>query len=288
MPTQTTMIRDDDNPNETDLVAGSILDDLSPDEADRLNQAIAQSPAIAGEIESFREAFALLPYDMPLLEPSARLKDKIISAALQSAAVPHPDPPESNVVPFAPSRRNWKQWIPAIATSIAAGAVIALGLNQVQLSWQVQQTVALQQQLEAKNTELKRLQNELQANQRAIAQLGQPGTQIYSLVGATSNPKNSRLATARLLAKSGDRTVTLVAQGMPKLSDNQIYRLWSVAKPSSTPVYCGQFRQNDSGTAQWIAPNAACTKNPSQLLITLDAPTDPITSAGPLVMRSFS
>ena len=281
------MIRDDDNPNETDLVAGSILNDLSPDEADRLNQAIAQSPAIAGEIESFREAFALLPYDMPLLEPSARLKDKIISAALQSAAVPDPDPPPSNVVPFAPSRRNWK-WIPAIATSIAAGAVIALGLNQVQLSRQVQQKIALQQQLEAKNTELKRLQNELQANQRAIAQLGQPGTQIYSLVGATSNPKNSRLATARLLAKSGDRTVTLVAQGMPKLSDNQIYRLWSVAKPSSAPVYCGQFRQNDSGTAQWIAPNAACTKNPSQLLITLDAPTDPITSAGPLVMRSLS
>ena len=176
MPTQTTMIRDDDNPNQTDLVAGSILDDLSHEEADRLNQAIAQSPAIAGEIESFREAFALLPYDMPLLEPSARLKDKIISAALQSAVVPHPDPPESNVVPFAPSRRNWKQWIPAIATSIAAGAVIALGLNQVQLSRQVQQTVALQQQLEAKNTELKRLQSELQANQKAIARLSQPGT----------------------------------------------------------------------------------------------------------------
>ncbi len=278
------MIRDDDNPNQTDLVAGFILDDLSHEEADRLNQAIAQSPAIASEIESFREAFALLPYDMPLLEPSARLKDKIISAALQSAAVPHPDPPPANVVPFAPSRRNWKQWIPAIGTSIAAGAVIALGLNQVQLSRQVQQTAALQQQLEAKNTELKRLQSELQANQGAIARLSQPGTQIYSLVGAT--PKNSRLATARLLAKPGDRTVTLVAQGMPKLSDNQIYRLWSVAKPSSAPVYCGQFRQDDSGTAQWIAPNAACTKNPSQLLITLDAPTDPITSAGPLVMRS--
>ncbi len=92
MPTQTSMIRDDDNPNETDLVAGSILDDLSPEEADRLNQAIAQSPVIASEIESFREAFALLPYDMPLLEPSARLKDKIISAALQPAVVPHPDP----------------------------------------------------------------------------------------------------------------------------------------------------------------------------------------------------
>ncbi|MGB3655206.1 MAG: anti-sigma factor [Rivularia sp. (in: cyanobacteria)] len=282
------MIRDDDNPNQTDLVAGSILDDLSHEEADRLNQAIAQSPAIAAEIESFREAFALLPYDMPLLEPSTRLKDKIISAALQSAAVPHPDPPESNVVPFAPSRRNWKQWIPAIATSIAAGAVIALGLNQVQLSRQVQQTVALQQQLEAKNTELKRLQSELQANQGAIALLSQPGTQMYSLIGATSNPNNNRRATARLLAKPGDRTVTLVAQGMPKLSDNQIYRLWSVAKPSSAPVYCGQFRQDDSGTAQWIAPNVACTKNPSQLLITLDSPNDPISSAGPLVMRSFS
>ncbi len=283
------MIRPTNDPNQTDLVAGYILDNLSHEEAARLNQALAETPMLYEEIESFKEAFSLLPYDMPILEPSARLKDKIISAVSQPIAATSPESSHSNVVPLAsPRHRSWKRWIPAISTSIAAVAVMAFGLNQVQLSRQSQQTVALQQQLEATNTELKRLRSELQANQTTIAHLSQPDTQVYSLVGATPNPKNSRLATARLLAKPGDATVTLVAQDLPKLPNNQIYRLWSVATPSSAPMYCGQFRQNDSGTAQWAAPNVACTKNPSQLLITLDAPTDPITSAGPLVMRSLS
>ncbi|RUT10322.1 hypothetical protein DSM106972_008170 [Dulcicalothrix desertica PCC 7102] len=282
------MIRPTNDPNQTDLVAGYILDDLSHEEAARLNQALAETPTLYEEIESFQEAFSLLPYDMPILEPSARLKEKIISAASQSIAGASIESSHSNVVPIASRRRSWKRWIPAISTSIAAVAVTALGINQVLLGRQSQQMAALQQQLEATNNELKRLKSELQANQTTIARLSQPDTQVYSLVGAAPNPKNRRLATARLLAKPGDVTITLVAQDLPKLANNQIYRLWSVATPSAAPMYCGQFRQDDSGTAQWVAPNAACTKNPSQLLITLDAPTDPITSAGPLVMRSLS
>lgn len=283
------MTRPTDEPNQTDLVAGYVLDDLTPEEVAALNQALAETPALYEEIASFGEAFALLPYDMPIVEPSANLKHKIISAASHSSTGTSLESPHANVVPIAsPRQRSWKRWIPAISTGIAAVAVTALGFNQIELSRQSQQTVALQQQLEAKNTELERFKSQLQANQEAIARLSQPDTQVFSLVGAKSNPNNNRRATARLFAKSGDVTVTLVAQDLPKLPKNQIYRLWSVAKPSATPMYCGQFRQDDSGTAQWVAPNASCTKNPSQLLITLDAPTDPITSAGPLVMRSLS
>ncbi len=283
------MIRPTNDPNQTDLVVGYILDNLSHEESVRLNQALAETPMLYEEIESFKEAFSLLPYDMPILEPSASLKDKIINAASHSIAGTSLETPHSNVVPIAsPRYRAWKRWIPAISTGIAAIAVTALGINQILLGRQFQQTAVLQQQLEATNTELKRLKSELQANQATIALLSTPNTQVYSLVGTTPNPKNSRLATARLLAKPGNVTVTLVAQDLPKLPNNQIYRLWSVANSSSAPMYCGQFRQNDSGTAQWVAPNAACTKNPLKFLITLDAPTDPTTSAGPLVMRSLS
>ncbi|MBE9012408.1 anti-sigma factor [Pseudanabaenaceae cyanobacterium LEGE 13415] len=265
------MTRANDDPNPTDLAAGYILDDLSPEEVDRLDQALAESSTIAQEITSFQEAFALLPYDTPMVEPSPRLKQKILSAAIQSAAKP------PNVVPLA--SRNWKRWVPAISTGIAAVAVAALG----QLAQQSQQTIALQRQLEATNTEIAQLRSELQTNRETIARLSQPDTQVYSLVSATSNR-----ATARVLANKSDRTVTLVAQDLPKLSNNQIYRLWAVSASSSAPTYCGQFRQDDTGKAQWVAPNAICTKTPSRLLITLDAPSDPITSAGPLVMKSSS
>ncbi len=291
------MTRPTPEPNPIDLVADYILDDLSPEDADRLNQALAETPSLHGEIAAFGEAFSLLPYGMPIVEPSAHLKSKILNAAAQSVRPPLVNPPGTGIAtPSSPKvvpittarRRNWKQWMPAISTGIAAVAVTALGLNQLQLNRQSEQTVALQKQLDTTKQEITNLRRELQANQTTIALLSQPDIQTYTLTGATPNPNNSRLAKARIIAKPGDRSVTLVAQDLPKLSNNQIYRLWAVAKPAAAPMYCGEFRQDASGTAQWTAPNAACTQNPSQLLITLDAPTDPTTSAGPLVMRSLS
>jgi anti-sigma-K factor RskA len=281
------MTRPTDNPNPTDLVAGYILDDLSPEEAARLNQALAETPALQGEIAAFGEAFALLPYDMPLHAPSAGLKAKILSAATQSIA-PSQATPASNVVPIGSSRRTWKRWIPAISTGIAAIAVATIGLNQVQLSQQSQQTIALQQQLNATNTKLESLQRELKASQSTIAILTQPGSQTYALAGKTANPQNGQLATAQLVARPGDRTVTIVAHALPKLQNNQVYRLWAATATATKPLYCGQFRQDDSGTAQWDAPSAACTQKPLQLMITLDGPTDPTTAAGPLVMQTLS
>jgi Anti-sigma-K factor rskA len=281
------MTRPTDNPNPTDLAAGYILDDLSPEEAMRLNQALAESPALHGEIAALGEAFALLPYDMPLQAPSDGLKAKILSAATQSIA-PTQAKPGSNVVPIGSRRRTWQRWIPAISTGIAAVAIATIGLNQVQLSRQSQQTIALQQQLETTNTELANLRRDLKASQNTIAILTQPGSQTYALAGKTANPQNGQLATAQLVAKPGDRTVTIVATALPKLQNNQVYRLWAATATAAKPLYCGQFRQDDNGTAQWDAPNAACTQKPLQLMITLDGSTDPTTAAGPLVMQTLS
>lgn len=281
------MTRPTNDKNPTDLISGYVLGDLSPEEAVHLRQALAEDPARAEELKSFEEAFSLLPYDLPIVEPSAQLKDKILSAASHQTTEAAAAPPPANVVPMAPLRqRHWRRWIPAISTGIAAIAVAAFGLNQMQLSQQSQQTVALQQQLKTTNTELTRLRNELKANRETVAQLSNPNTQVQTLVGSVPNPTDSRLPTARLLVKPGDSEVTLVARDLPKLSEKQIYRLWSVADTAAPPLYCGQFRQNDSGTAQWIAPDAICTKQPLKVIITLDAPDDPTTSAGPLVMQS--
>jgi anti-sigma-K factor RskA len=291
------MTRSTNEPNPTDLAAGYVLDDLSPEEAARLDRALAANPALHGEIAALGEALALLPYDMPIVAPSAGLKAKILSAASQSIADKSQSPPPSKVVSMVsdrpevigtPRRRNWQQWLPAISTGIAAVAIVTVGLNQVQLSRQSQQSIALQQQLDATNSELIRMRSELQASQNRVAILTQAGARTYALNGAMSNPENGQPSTAQIVAKPGDRAVTLVAQNLPRLADNQVYRLWAKATPKAAPMYCGEFRQDAGGTAQWVAPNVACTQNPTQLLITLDAPTDPTTSAGPLVMRSLS
>ncbi len=306
------MTQPTDDTNPIDLAAGYVLDDLSPEEAARLRQALAENPTVSQEIKSFEETLSLLPYGLPTVEPAADLKSKILSAASRSAnpaaspaAIPTVSSPadganletsRSNVVPITSAHRahekhHWQRWMPAISTGIAAVAIAALGLNQIRMgTQQSQQTLALQQQLEATNAELTQLRSELEVRQRAIALLSEPGTQVLSLVGelpdsAEPNAVNSSLATARVLAKPGALEVTLVAQGLPELPEDKVYRYWSLTKDSTDPTYCGQFRQDDSGTAQWVVPDAICTETPLQLMITVDSPDDPHTLGGQVVMQ---
>lgn len=312
------MTQPTDDPNPTDLIAGYVLNNLSPEETARFRQALANNPALAKELKAYEEAFALLPYGSPILEPSARLKGNILSAASRLSAQASPEesvlvepvlekpvleklafktPQPSNVVPISGARqrqRNWQRWMPAIST--AAVAVAVLGLNQIRSGQQFQQTAALQQQIAATNAELNRLQGQLRASQEMTALLSDPNTQMYSLVAEetsetgskTGNETSVRPATARVLAKPGEREVTLVAHNLPPLPEDKIYRFWSVTKASSTPMYCGQFRQNSSGTAQWAATDATCMESPLQMMITLDSPNDPTTLPGPTVMESIS
>ena len=181
------------------------------------------------------------------------------------------------------------------STGVAALAIAAVVVTSGKLSSQSRQTASLQQQLDNKIAEIESLRAQLQETQAVTAFLGERATQVHALVdakrvGATGETakgvSEDVLPTARLLAKAGDREIVFVAQDLPQLPSEQIYRLWAVADENAEPTYCGQFRQDESGAARWEAPDIDCTNAPKQLLITLDAPDDPITSAGRLVLQT--
>jgi anti-sigma factor RsiW len=283
-----------DDTTPIDLVAGYVLDDLSPEEAAQLDRMLADTPALQDEITAFQDTLSSLPYDLPLAEPSEGLKRNILDAARRSIAdstlAPHANvirPNASNVVPITSARsRQWHRWIPAISTGIAAIAVAALGLEHVQLGQQMQQMASLQKKLEGTNIEVQTLRNDLKASQSIARLVSDPNTHTYALVGESSIQPNLRPA-ARVFAKPGDRNVTIVAQNLPQLPEGQIYRFWSATKASPTPMFCGQFQQDSSGTAQWTASDDTCMTNPLQMMITVEAVNNPITSPGPVVMQSL-
>ncbi|MEL7224925.1 MAG: hypothetical protein AAGL17_08660 [Cyanobacteria bacterium J06576_12] len=62
-----------------DLVAGYALGNLSSEEATSLKQQLNDNPALAEEITAFQETLSLLPYALPLAEPSANLKRDSVS-----------------------------------------------------------------------------------------------------------------------------------------------------------------------------------------------------------------
>ncbi|MEL6939981.1 MAG: anti-sigma factor [Cyanobacteria bacterium J06598_1] len=285
-----------DDKDWTDLAAGYVLGNLTAAEAESLEQQLTQDPTLEREIIAYQESLSLLPYHLKPEIPAASLKSKLLAAASHSKpdiTLPDitlerqpklsvSDRPLTAVSDTKSTRRRWNPWPPSLSTGIAAAAIAALGLTQLQLHARSQQTIALQQQLDDTAAEVASLRSQLKETQAVTAFLGESATQIHSLTSAENTPDS----TARLLAKTGEPDIVFIAQNLPQPAPEQIYRLWAIADESSAPMYCGQFRQDASGTARWRAPDAACTNSPAQLLITLDAPDDPITSAGPLVMQS--
>lgn len=291
-----TMTRPADDNNLTDLLAGYALENLSPEEAAQLQKSLKTHPELAAqaakEASDFQLALSLLPYDLPAVEPPTGLKQKILTAAQRTEAADNNVIRQNNI--RQKNKRRWPTWMMATSTSIAAVAIAAFGMTQHQLRQQTQQNLAMRQQLEATNTALTNLRRQFQSSQEVTAFLGEflgeSDTQVRALVGVeptdTTDTADLNIPKARLLAQAGNQNIVLLTQDLPRLPPEQIYRLWSVSEGAATPTYCGEFRQNESGTARWRVPAVSCTQADSQLLITLDAPEDPITSAGPLVLKS--
>jgi anti-sigma factor RsiW len=283
-----------DDTTPIDLVAGYVLDDLSPEEAAQLDRMLADTPTVQDEINAFQDTLSLLPYNLPLAQPSEGLKRNILNAARRSlddstveahANVTRMD--RSKVVPITSARsRQWQRLITPISMGIAAIAVAAFCVEQALFNQQVQQMASLQKKLDSTALELQTLRTELKASQSIAQLVSDPKTYTYALEGESSIQADRRPA-ARVFAKPGDRNVTIVAQNLPQLPEGQIYRFWSATKTSPKPMYCGQFQQTSSGTVQWTASDEACMTNPLEMMITVEAINNPITSPGPVVLQTI-
>jgi anti-sigma-K factor RskA len=243
--------------NWQDLIAGYALGNLSPEEAETLQQLLTEHPELTSEVERLQEVLALIPYDVPEHEPPAYLKETILAAAQADDAPLLPlfhDQPRPK-----PQRRVAKGWL-SLAGTLAAAALVALAVENY------------------------RLRQEVEIDRPIIAALQQAGAQLYALQGT----ENAAQASGSIVITPQQQQVLVVAQNLPQLPPGQAYRLWAMPKNSKQPAYCGQFNTNATGTVStlWPASDALCSKTPAQLLITAESATAPPVPQGDLVMKS--
>lgn len=119
-----------------ELMAGYALDDLSPEEAQRLEQLLAENPQLATEVSRLEEVLGLLPYALPEVEPPPHLRSTILQAAVVQTN--HRQPLRK------PSPLPWSK----IAGSIAALLALVLGLDNYRLRQTIKATQAVKGQFE--------------------------------------------------------------------------------------------------------------------------------------------
>jgi anti-sigma-K factor RskA len=257
------------------LYALNLLDD---DERRWVEAQVLEHPELAAELAEHEVTVNALPYGTPVVPMAADLKDRLFQRLATEPAEPAEmaepllaplptldgqprshelpvrarDAARSQVVPFRRSR-----WLQA-AGAIAALAAIALLVDN------------------------HRLRQSVQADQAIVATLQQPDSIVYPLRG-TEKAAN---ASGSLVVNSSHKTAVVLVQNLPALPDGQAYRLWAIPKGATKPTYCGQFNNDRTGVVHWALPEAVCSTNVPQMLVTAELVTAPPVPAGTLVLKS--
>ncbi|NJR40331.1 MAG: anti-sigma factor [Leptolyngbyaceae cyanobacterium CSU_1_4] len=167
------------------------------------------------------------------------------------------------------SRRNRRGRSGAWQT--AGGAIAALLLVALAVD-----NYRLHQQMQQNQMTIGQLQQTAQTNAALTKALQQPNAQLYALEG-------TQKSSGSLVVVPAQNQVTIV-NDLPPLPKGQVYRLWAIAANEPEPTYCGEF--NAGAIASWSAPEAVCSKNVAQMLITAELASDPPIPKGELVMKS--
>ncbi len=229
-----------------ELMTGYVLGNLSPEEAEEFERLLAENPQLATEVNLWQEAFELLPYALPEVEPPPHLYSAILNAVQA----------ETKREPVRKwSRLPWSK----IAGSVAALLALALGLDNYRL----------RQELKI-----------AQAQKHVITVLQQPNTRVYSLTGTDK----ASTASGSIAIALDERKGIITFQNLPAPPPGQIYRLWAVIDDKK--IACTEFSASQQGTVlDEFSLNATdCSSPKSTLAVTLEPLSLPSQPVGPAVM----
>ncbi len=179
------------------LIAGYILGDLSQAEARLFEQMAAANPTVWKEVAQLQRSLdSAYSAEAP---PPPDLKTAVLTAAFPPASLSAASAVAERHLPQRSFNLALAQWALGGLGAAAAALILALGVQNYTL------------------------RQALQARQPA------PVEQSKAEVAFSLAPvENSQPGTVELLANPNQLEATLKAEGLPPLSDGQVYALWTV------------------------------------------------------------
>jgi Anti-sigma-K factor rskA len=238
------------------LMAGYVLNDLSPEEIREFERMLRENPNLIERVKRLQETLDVLPYALPETEPPPHLRDAILEATTSQ--------PIRRV-----SRLPWGK----LAASIAALVAIALGLDNLRLRQDLQ---LARQDLNDALAQVKTAQQ----RETVINVLQQPDTRVFSLAGTDK----ANTASGSIAIDSQDKKAVIVFKNLPTPPEGQIYRLWAIIDDKK--IACADFKATQQGNVleEFSLPAEACTTTKSTLAVTLEPFPAPPQPVGPAVM----
>jgi Anti-sigma-K factor rskA len=225
----------------SELLAGYVLGDLTPEETTTVENYVASTPTAQQELQQLQVALSMVADTAPLsaisvdsspattaeLESLARMRQQLVVA--QPVVVQTDQSLKSRILP-------WLGWgLGSIATLAAA----TLGWQNYQLDRQL--TLArqeIQQSGKQFNEKLQVAQQEIQSQQ---VLLRQSGNKLLAIDGIDAGGKS----TGSLIMSPAMDAAVLALQKVPALPDGKVYRMWAVM--GNDEMACADFVPDKSG-----------------------------------------
>jgi anti-sigma-K factor RskA len=264
-----------------DLAAGFVLDALSADEMIAVRSHLASCDDAHVEIDELAAVLPVLGESVPVVEPPAALKGRIMEAAAAdleerrgaaAVAPAQPAPTEATPRPSQPAPAQEPIPLRPGARTGASPATWALRIAAVL-------AIAL---LGGWNLLLQGQLNQARSYQDSVAAVTDAAAQTGALTAVLTPEGGS--GPSGLAAVESDGSVTLAMQALGPTTGDEVYEAWVIAS-DGVPVPLGGFQVGNAGTAFFEATGVpaeagvvlALTREPGPGATT---PTLPIVSSG--------
>ncbi len=214
-----------------ELLAAKALDALDAEDARALESHLQSCADCRAEMLEWEETAAFLALDAARVEPSASLRQQILTAAkTEPASVVdmehHASSSDARVLSFERPTRSSFFWSPVSA--IAAAFLLVALLASVFVLWQQNQKTKAEL---AKMAEQIEEVNRGRAREReAVTLLTSPGARMASLAGTKDAP-----GAHAMLAFDQTGHAMLMAKGLPAVPKGMAYQLWFIKDNKKMP-----------------------------------------------------
>ncbi|MEL6161419.1 MAG: anti-sigma factor [Cyanobacteria bacterium J06627_32] len=221
------------------LASGYVLEDLTAEEATRLEALLAKEPALLREIHALQTSYALLPQALETVEAPASLREKILATASATVDSSGASLAGSSATPSVGPVSDPSFSLPGVSSEKRNG--------QMGINWLVGLAGLVALLLLADNFRLRhqlRLAQESGPAELAADILQQPGSRLVSLSGADADSD----AAGTLLFTAGRwQEVVVSFQDLPPLPPEEIYEMW-LGLENGDVLYCGEFNTRSDGS----------------------------------------
>ena len=257
----------------SELLAGYVLGDLSSDDMIRVQAYLAHNPEAVQEIIELKATLNLVSLGLSDVPVPPQIKENLLAALPSEKVIPIKQVKQSKLK-FNLGNR-WR----AIAGSMAAITIVALGLQSYQLQQEFAATRQELKQLRETQEKLLAQQSDQGRYQQSVSLINQPSGRILHMTGSGTA---SQTTGTIVIAPTQKRAVMMV-KNMPAPPPGKVYHLWAIV--NGQKIACVQFTPEADGQVMIQLP-ADRWSNAVGVVVTIEPVQSEAQPVGEMVMSS--